>query len=259
MYPSANLSEQGRRAIGPHGQWKARLDQAIASGASEFAVDNVRRDDQCGSPILPRVDVVVPANSGAAFEVQTGQVFTVYGRTIVDLVAFDLHDLTHRFDQARTRSNLGKIFVSTGDVLISKLNRDMLRIVEDGFAEGHHDLQYGMCSRERWLWAVRERVATASYLSERELTEDDFPDHGCFENLTAALRPYGVAPVDIPSPFNLFQHMLIDTDTGQMVRSRLRPPEPVPLGLLALMDCLIAVSTCPDLAVGGQAIRVTVT
>jgi uncharacterized protein YcgI (DUF1989 family) len=205
------------------------------------------------------VEVVVPANSGAAFEVRAGQVFTVYGRTIVDLVAFDLHDLSHRFDQARTKSNLGKIFISTGDVLISKLNRDMLRIVEDGFTEGHHDLQYGMCSRERWLWALRERVATASYLREQEMTADDFPDHGCFENLSAALAPYGIAPVDIPSPFNLFQHMRIDPQTGVMVRSRLRPPEPVPVSLLALMDCLVAVSACPDLAVGGRDIRVKLT
>jgi len=208
--------------------------------------------------MLSGVEVVVPANSGAAFEVHAGQVFTVYGRTIVDLVAFDLHDLTHRFDQARTKSNLGKIFLSTGDVLMSKLNSDMLRIVEDGFPEGHHDLQYGMCSRERWLWALRQKVATASYLREREMTADDFPDHGCFENLITALQPYGIAPVDIPSPFNLFQHMLIDTQTGQMVRSTLRPPNPVPVGLLALMDCLVAVSACPDLAVGGQEIRLTV-
>jgi uncharacterized protein len=204
------------------------------------------------------IDVVVPANSGAAFEVHADQVFSVIGQTTVDLVAFDLHDLTHRFDQARTKSNLGKIFVSTGDVLISKLNTDMLRIIEDGFAEGHHDLQYGMCSRERWVWALRERVATASYLRQQEMSADDFPDHGCFENLIAALRPYAIAPVDIPSPFNLFQHMLIDSDTGVMVRGTLRPPEPVPVRMQALIDCLVAVSACPDLAVGGREIRVTV-
>ena len=204
------------------------------------------------------VDVVVPANSGAAFEVRTDQVFSVFGQTIVDLVAFDLHDLSHRFDQARTKSNLGKIFVSTGDVLISKLNHDMLRIVEDGFTEGHHDLQYGMCSRERWLWALRQRVASASYLRQQEMTADDFPDNGCFENLTAAVAPYGIEPVDIPAPFNLFQNMLIDTETGVMRHTKIRPPAPVPVRMQALMDCLVAVSACPDLAVGGREIRVIV-
>ena len=204
------------------------------------------------------MDVIVPSNTGAAFEVRAGQVLTVYGQTIVDLVAFDLHDLRHRFDQARTKSNLGKIFVSTGDVLISKRNQDMLRIVEDGFTEGHHDLQYGMCSRERWLWALRVGVATASYLRANSMTEADFPDHGCYENLSAALQPYGIDPLDIPAPFNLFQHMLIDGKTGLMTRSKIRPPQPVPVGLLALIDCLVAVSACPDLAVGGRDIRVNV-
>ena len=201
---------------------------------------------------------LVASNTGAAFEVREGQVFTVHGQTIVDLVAFDLRGLRHRFDQARTKSNLGKIFLTTGDVLISKRNRDMLRIVEDGFTEGHHDLQYGMCSRERWLWALRAGVATASYLRDRPMTQDDFPDHGCYENLSAALQPYAIDPLDIPAPFNLFQDMLIDGQTGRMTRSTVRPRQPVPIGLLALMDCLVAVSACPDLAVGGRDIRVSV-
>ncbi|HEX6511118.1 MAG TPA: urea carboxylase-associated family protein, partial [Chloroflexota bacterium] len=206
------------------------------------------------------LDVTVPANSGAAFEVREGQILTVHGQTIVDLVAFDLHDMTHRFDQARTKANLGKLYVSTGDVLISKLNRDMLRIVEDTFAEGHHDLQYGMCSRERWLWSLRDpKRSAAYYLREGALTPNDFPDHGCFENLSAALEPYGVAPVDIPAPINLWQHMDMDCQTGEMRRSKLRPKTPARFGLLALIDCLVAMSACPDLAVGGRDIRVTLT
>ncbi|HLG71472.1 MAG TPA: urea carboxylase-associated family protein [Chloroflexota bacterium] len=204
-------------------------------------------------------DVTVPANSGAAFEVKEGQTLTVHGQTIVDLVAFDLHDLTHRFDQARTKANLGKFYVTTGDVLVSKLNKDLLRIVEDTFTEGHHDLQYGMCSRERWLWSLRDPKRSATYyLREGTVTADDFPDHGCYENLTAALASYGVPGVDIPAPINLWQHMEMDCRTGEMRRSKLRPKEPARFGLLALMDCLVAMSACPDLAVGGKSIRVTV-
>jgi len=48
---------------------------------------------------------VVPKNSGAAFEVKRGQRLRVAGRSIVDFVAFNLHDLNERFDQARTRTN----------------------------------------------------------------------------------------------------------------------------------------------------------
>ena len=201
---------------------------------------------------------LVPSNTGACFEVRQGQTITVIGQTIVDLVAFDLHDITHRFDQGRTKANLGKIYVTTGDVLISKLNKDMLRIVEDTFVEGHHDLQYGMCSRERWLWSLRDPATSARYyLRQGTVTADDFPDHGCFENLSGACRPYGIAPVDIPSPLNLWQHMELDAQTGIMRRSKIRPEEPARFGMLALMDCLVAVSACPDLAVGGKDIRVS--
>jgi len=48
---------------------------------------------------------VVPKNSGAAFEVRKGQRLRVAGRSIVDFVAFNLHDLNERFDQARTKTN----------------------------------------------------------------------------------------------------------------------------------------------------------
>ncbi len=49
--------------------------------------------------------VVVPKNSGAAFEVKKRQRLQIAGKSIVDFVAFNLHDLTERFDQARTKTN----------------------------------------------------------------------------------------------------------------------------------------------------------
>ncbi len=74
---------------------------------------------------------VVPKNSGAAFEVKKGQRVRIAGKSIVDFVAFNLNDLTERFDQARTKTNQIKIFISTGDILYSKRNNRMLTIVED--------------------------------------------------------------------------------------------------------------------------------
>src|SRR6201997_548784 len=98
---------------------------------------------------------VVPKNSGAAFEVRKGQRLRIAGRSIVDFVAYNLHDLSERFDQARTKTNQVKIFISTGDVLFSKRNNPMLKIVEDTFTEGRHDLQKGMCSRKRFEMVAR--------------------------------------------------------------------------------------------------------
>ena len=98
-------------------------------------------------------DVTVRVNSGTAWEMKKGQRARITFQSIVDFVVFNRDNLTERFDQARTKANQGKIYLSTGDRLISKSNVTMMTIVEDTF-KGTHDLQYGMCSEcsytSRW-------------------------------------------------------------------------------------------------------------
>jgi len=204
-------------------------------------------------------NVVVPKNSGGAFVVKKGQRIRIAGRSIVDFVAFNLHDLRERFDQARTKTNQVKIFISKGDQLISKLNNPMLTIVEDTFKEGRHDLQKGMCSRKRF-----ELVAKG--LAKREFAEgvdinpkkpEDIPDHGCWENLSEALKAWDISPEDIPSPFNIFQTMRIDPDTGKMLDTQVRPKVEAHVDFRAEMDCLVGVSACPESG-RGKEIRVEI-
>src|SRR5574341_2133732 len=148
---------------------------------------------------------IVPKNSGAAFELKKGHRLRIAGRSIVDFVAFNLHDLRERFDQARTKTNQAKIFISTGDRLISKLNTPMLTIVEDSFTEGRHDLQKGMCSRKRFELVAQGRAKRefAEGIDLNPKRPEDLPDHGCWENLSQALEPWKIPPEDIPSPFNI--------------------------------------------------------
>jgi uncharacterized protein YcgI (DUF1989 family) len=202
-------------------------------------------------------EVVVPPNRGWAVVVPAGHQLRVRGWTIVDLVAFDEHDVRHRFDQARTKTNQSRLFVTTGDVLYSKRNEVMLSLVEDTF-EGTHDLQKGMCSRTVHELAFRRGDMAAKYL--RDVSWEDLPDHGCWENLERALAPYGIPPEDIPSPLNLFQHMALDPVSGHMTNSGLRPtgPDGAHVTFRAEMDCLVAVSACPDLSVGGREVLVRV-
>ena len=88
----------------------------------------------------------------------------------------------------------------------------------------------------------------------------EFPDHGCAENLTRALEPYGVPYEDIPSPLNLFQNMEIDPRTGAMMRTRIRPEAPLDIEFRAEIDLIIAFSACPDLAspTGGREVTATI-
>ena len=202
---------------------------------------------------------IVPKNSGAAFEVKQGQRIRIAGKSIVDFVAFNLHDLTERFDQARTKTNQARIFISTGDVLYSKRNNPMLTIVDDTFTEGRHDLQKGMCSRRRFEMVARGEAkrlfAEGADINPKKT--DEIPDHGCWENLTGAVKPWNIAADDVPSPFNIFQCMRIDPQTGTMYDTMIRPKQEAYVDFRAEMDLLVAASACPESG-RGQAIRVEI-
>jgi uncharacterized protein YcgI (DUF1989 family) len=190
----------------------------------------------------------LPRNIGFAFDVKQGQGVRITSQTIIDFVAFKRDNLRERFDQARTKANQRKVFLSTGDQLVSKLNNTMMVIVEDSFKEGHHDLQEGMCSRKRHELAAARGMWEITY--GRPLSE--MPTHGCTENLSRILEPYGIALEDIPSPFNIFQDMKIHPD-GTLEHSHTRPKAPGGVVVLrAEMDLLAALSTCPDSSIGGK-------
>ena len=202
---------------------------------------------------------IMAKNSGASFEVKKGQRLQIAGRSIVDFVAFNLHDLTERFDQARTKTNQVKIFISTGDVLYSKRNNPMMTIVADTFTEGRHDLQKGMCSRKRFEMVAQgqSKRVFAEGVDINPKKAEEIPDHGCWENLSGAVAPWKIAPDDVPSPFNIFQCMRIDPDTGIMYDTMIRPKDEAYVDFRAEMDLLVAASACPESG-RGQAIRVVV-
>lgn len=189
---------------------------------------------------------IIRNNTGMAFIVKKGRIIRVAGESTADFVVFNLNDVNERFDQARTKVDQGKIYVSTGDALISKLNNVMMTIVEDTY-EGAHDLQKGMCSTsfyEKWGDKIFEIYgATWKKLGRKR---EAAPDHGCWENLTAALRPWNVRPEDIPSPLNIFQTMVINAKTGAMRYATIRPVPGTHMDLRAEMDCLVGISACPE-------------
>jgi uncharacterized protein YcgI (DUF1989 family) len=191
----------------------------------------------------------LPRNTGFALDMTAGQRLRIQSQTIIDFVCFNRENLRERFDQARTKANQRKVFISVGDALISKLNNTMMTITEDTFKEGHHDLQEGMCSRKRHELAAQRGIWEITY--KRPLSE--MPPHGCTENLGGVLAPYGIAVEDVPSPFNIFQHMIIHQDTGELEHSHIRPKPPgAHVTLRAEMNLLAAVSVCPDMAAGGS-------
>ncbi len=135
----------------------------------------------------------------------------------------------------------------------------MLTVVEDTFTEGRHDLQKGMCSRKRFemVAAGKAKRVFDEGVDINPKTPEEIPDHGCWENLTEAVKPWNIAADDIPSPFNIFQCMRIDAETGIMYDTTVRPKTEAHVHFRAEMDCLVAVSACPESG-RGQAIRVEI-
>ena len=199
-------------------------------------------------------EVHVLHNIGWAGELKQDQVIRISATTTVDFVCLRRQNLHERFDQARTKVYNMKLFITTGDKLMGRNNQYMMTILADGFKEGTHDLQKGMCSGYRFQLAKQEGRLGEYY--PRQISE--IPDHGCYENLSRALAPFGIIPEDIPSPFNLNQHMKIDGVTGRMEHTQVRPRPGNYMELRAEMDLLVALSACPDLPVGGQPVDVLI-
>lgn len=203
-------------------------------------------------------EAIMPYNTGKSFIVRKGQRIRINAESIVDCVPFNLDNLRERFDQARTKAHNGKIFISTDDKLYTKSANPMMTIVDDTY-KGKHDLQYGMCSKLAYDHFYESIKAGDPVITERFRwlgikKREDFPDHGCWENEQDALKGYDVAPEDIPSPFNLFQTMDIAGPSGELVwrlnENRPEPGKPVHIDLRAEMNCLVALSACPEFGLG---------
>jgi uncharacterized protein YcgI (DUF1989 family) len=200
-------------------------------------------------------DVLVPKNTGKAFEVNKGQHLRVIGESIVDFVAFNRGNLKERFDQARTKVLQGKIFISIGDKLISKLGNPMFTIVEDKYRDqGTHDLQAGAC---RGMMYQREYESGLYPEVFQGVKREDLPDRGCWENLSESLQPWRIQPEDIPSPFNIFQSMEIDGRSGRMRFLKTMAIPGTYLEMRAEMQCIVGVSACPCAGLG-KPIRIQV-
>ena len=201
-------------------------------------------------------EIHVTYNTGWAGELKERQVIRIIATTTVDFVAFKRQNLKERFDQARTKVYNMKIFVTAGDKLMGRANQHMMTITENTNREGTHDLQKEMCSGYRFQLAKKESKLKDYY--HRDFKDEEVPDHGCWENLSRALQPYGIAPEDIPNPFNLNQHMKIDGTTGRMDHTTIRPKPGSYVDLRAEMDLLVALSACPDLPVRGKPVDITI-
>jgi uncharacterized protein YcgI (DUF1989 family) len=175
-------------------------------------------------------EVTIKAAHGGKIEVEKGQlleIVNVEGEQICDFFAFNRADVAETLSPAHCRSWLGHIVPRTGDVLVSRLRRPMLEIVED--TSGVHDMTFPPCDPNVYV----QRFGIHNHRS-------------CRTNLAEAMAEYGIPYLYLPEPVNFFQNTPIRPDgTIEYGRSPAKPGDRVVLR--ALMDLIAAGSSCPML------------
>lgn len=171
----------------------------------------------------------IPPRSGTAFELAKGASLTVIdpeGSQVSDLLAYNAQDVREVISNGRTFDYEETLHLSTGNRLWSNRSNPMLSIVEDTVRR--HDFLLTPCS-------------TATF----EHFYPDKPVHrGCFGNLAEALEPYGIGPDDIPTAFNVFMNVPVDSESGLIA---VKPPVSKAgdrIVLRAEMDLIIGLTAC---------------
>lgn len=178
----------------------------------------------CEQTITPR--------TGTAFCMNAGDRLTVIdpqGEQVADLLAFNRHDIGEMLSSGRTLDYASRLFLSNGDPLYSNRSNVMLDIVEDDV--GRHDFLLTPCSKDTF----------------RIIYGDSDPHQGCFGNLAAALKPYGITEDMIPTAFNCFMNVRVNGATGEFsVEAPLsRPGDKIIFE--AKMDLIIGLTACSAL------------
>jgi uncharacterized protein YcgI (DUF1989 family) len=144
-------------------------------------------------------------------------------------VAFRRDDLDEVISSGRTIDYASRIFLTTGDPIYSNRSNVLLRIVED--TVGRHDFLLTPCSADTF----------------RIIYGDEHPHRGCFGNLAEALAPYGIEPDRIPVAFNVFMHVTVDGQSGEIA---VRPPLSKPgdrVSFVAETDLVVGLTACSAL------------
>lgn len=172
----------------------------------------------------------VPARRGKALPLGKGQrlkLINIHGHQVVDTWAFNRDDVQEYLSLEHTRPTIGKIYVEQGDALYTNKRRSILIMEEDTSGEQHDTL-----------------IAACDIYRYSLLGCKDYHDN-CTDNLRAAMRQIGIDNVECPSPLNLWMKIPIAA-SGEVIWDKPNLKEGDYIVLRATMDCIVALSCCPQ-------------
>lgn len=174
--------------------------------------------------------VTIPARSGRAVALKAGQsikIINTHGHQVVDTWAFNAHDLNEFMSMEHMRAFINRIRPMPGDKLATNKRRAILTLAEDT-SPGIHDTFIAACDIYRY-----QGLGCIEY------------HDNCADNLRAGMAALGLTPPEVPSPLNLWMNIPINSDGSIDWREPVSKPGDFVI-LKAEMDCIVAMSACPQ-------------
>ena len=172
----------------------------------------------------------IPERGGKAARLKKGQsikILNTHGSQVVDTWAFNADDLAEFMSMEHTRSVLLKLIPATGDAYYSNKRRAIVTMTQDT-SNGIHDTLLAACNTQRY-----EQLGCTEYHAN------------CTDNLSAAMQELGLTEPETPSPLNLFMNIPW-TGTGGLSFEEPETKTGDYVVLRAEMDCIVAMSACPQ-------------
>lgn len=170
----------------------------------------------------------IEKQSGSAFRLKTGErlkVIDPMGEQVSDMVLFNALDPREKISSGKTLDFESTLLITRGHHLWSNRSRKMMEILED--TNGRNDFLLAPCSPETFQILYNNHEYHPS----------------CFENLRVNLEPFGIAPDDIPTAFNIFMNVQFSPDGTLSVDPPLSKAGDYVL-LEAKMDLIVALTAC---------------
>lgn len=199
----------------------SRYDGTNASLKSAISSD--------GTP-APGVRYRVPARCGVAVRVMAGQIISIentHGTQVCDFWAFLASDMGQFLSMAHCRTWLQSITPKLGDSLVTNLRQPLLEIVNDT-SPGVHDTLMSCCD-----WPRYQLLGCTTY------------HDNCADNMRMALDAIGLAPPQVPDPFNLWMNIPLTRDGQTSFEPTVAAPEDR-FAMRALANCVAVMSACPQ-------------
>ena len=179
---------------------------------------------------MPDTRITIPARKAKAAFVRRRQkirVINTHGTQVVDCWALNAEDMREFMSMEHCRVDLERYKPKTGDTMVTNKRRPILKILEDT-REGAHDTLLAACDRYRY-----EKLGCKEY------------HRNCTDNFWEAMVELNLKPIELPSPFNLWQNTPVEAD-GTI---RPNPPESKKgdyIEMRAEMNLVICLSACPQ-------------